>query len=276
MTGRSASLVRGWVDLYTRGLPAELRDGRRDEIAGDLWSQFEEAALIGRSERATANEILVRLVAGIPADISWRVAHGGEKPVEARQSDDTTGTVGLGWAAIVAGFGTTGLLLRYGEVLTSDILIWTGLVAYVALAVVLVGLALGFQDRLGRRAFVAASVGALCAVFAGVGLWPLMFALPFCSAPLLWDLASERILGRWAAWSHAITAGAVIVIFIGFALGGLQYQIPTLGALAFSIWFAYPLTWVLIGMSLIRRPSLRSVPRSPHKDAGYGVASAEG
>lgn len=252
MNGRSASLVRGWVDLYTRGLPAELRDGRRDEIAGDLWSQFEESALIGRSERATANEILVRLVAGIPADVSWRMAHRGEKPVEARPSDETTGTVGLGWAAIIAGFGITGLLLRYTEVLTSDILIWTGLAAYVALAVVLVGLALGFQDRLGRRANVAASVGALCAVFAGVGLWPLTFALPFCSAPLMWDLASERILGRWAAWWHAVTAGAVIVIVIGFALGGLQSQVPVLGGLAFSIWFAYPISWVLIGLSLIR------------------------
>lgn len=255
MSGRSAGLVRGWVDLYTRGLPGELRDGRRDEIAGDLWSQFEEAAVIGRSERATANEILVRLVAGIPADISWRMAHRGGKPEdaeEAKPSDDTTGTVGLGWTAIIAGVGLMGLLLRYSEVVTSDVLYWAGVVAEVALALVLAGLALGFQDRLGRRAIVAASVGALCAVLAAVGLWPLMFALPFCSAPLLWDLASERILGRWAAWSHAVTAGAVIVIFIGFALGGLQYQIPTLGALAFSIWFAYPLTWVLIGLSLIR------------------------
>lgn len=252
MSGRSASLVRGWVDLYTRGLPVELWDGRRDEIAGDLWSQFEEAALIGRSERATANEILVRLVAGIPADISWRMAHRGEKPVEARPADDTTGTVGLGWAAIFGGVGLTGLMLRYTEVVTSDVVYWAGVGAEVALALVLAGLALGFQDRLGRRAVVAASVGALCAVL-GVGLWPLMFALPFCSAPLLWDLASERILGRWAAWWHAVTACAVIVIFIGFALGGLRFQVPVLGGLAFSIWFAYPITWVLIGLSLIRR-----------------------
>lgn len=253
MSGRSAGLVRGWVDLYTRGLPAELRDGRRDEIAADLWSQFEEAAVIGRSERATATEILVRLLAGIPADVSWRMAHREGRSEEAKPSDDAIGTVGLGWAAIFAGAGLMGLLLRYSEVVTSDVLYWAGVVAEVALALVLAGLALGFQDRLGRRAIVAASVGALCAVFAAVGLWPLMFALPFCSAPLLWDLASERILGRWAAWSHAVTAGAVIVIFIGFALGGLQYQVPVLGGLAFGIWFAYPITWVLIGLSLIRR-----------------------
>lgn len=261
MSGRSAGIVRGWVDLYTRGLPAELRDGRRDEIAGDLWSQLEEAALIGRSDRATANEILVRLVAGIPADVSWRMAHRGEKPVEAKPSDDATGTVGLGWTAIFAGAGLMGLLLRYSEVVTSDFVYWVGVVAEVALGLVLAGLALGFQDRLGRRGLVAASAGALCAVFAGVGLWPLMFAIPFFSAPLLWDLAGERILGSWASWSHAVTAGAVTVIFIGFALGGLQFQIPILGALAFSIWFAYPLTWILIGLSLIRRT------KSPERSA---------
>jgi hypothetical protein len=115
---------------------------------------------------------------------------------------------------------------------------------------------------LGRRANVAASVGALCAVFAGVGLWPLMFALPFCSAPLLWELASVRILGRWAAWSHAVTAGAVIVIFIGFGLGGLHAQVPVLGGWAFAIWFAFPITWVLIGLSLIRRTVAPERPAS--------------
>lgn len=253
MNGRSARLVRGWVGLYTRGLPTELRDGRRDEIADDLWSQFEEGAVIGRSERATASEILVRLVTGIPADISWRMAHTSGNLEDGKPSDETTGTVGLGWTAIMAGVGLTGLMLRFTEVVTSDVLYWAGVSAEFALAVVLAGLALTFQDRLRRRALVAACVGALCAVLASVGLWPLMFALPFGSAPLLWDLANERILGRWAAWSHTLAAGAVVVIMIGFALGGLQAQVPVLGGLAFVIWFAHPLTWVLIGMALIRR-----------------------
>lgn len=252
MTGRSAGLVRGWVDLYTRGLPAELRDGRRDEIAGDLWSQFEEAAITGRSERTTENEILVRLVTGIPADISWRFAHRGGNPVVASLPDDTTGTVGLGLAAIVAGVGITGLLLRYAEVVTSNILIWTGSLAEIALAIVLAGLVGGFRDHLGRPAVVAASVGAICAGFAAIGAWPLMFALPICSAPLMWNLASARVLGRWAAWSHTISAGAMIVILFEMSLGP-QGQIPLVAPLSAAVAFAYPMTWVLIGLSLIRR-----------------------
>ena len=47
-----ADLVRGWVDLYTRGLPQELRAARRDEIADDLWCEQEEAAALGRSARS--------------------------------------------------------------------------------------------------------------------------------------------------------------------------------------------------------------------------------
>jgi hypothetical protein len=30
-----AAVVRGWVDLYTRGLPADLRAARRDEVDDD-------------------------------------------------------------------------------------------------------------------------------------------------------------------------------------------------------------------------------------------------
>ena len=252
MSGRSAGLVRGWVDLYTRGLAAELRDGRRDEIAGDLWSQFEEAAVIGRSERATENEILVRLVAGIPADISWRFAHRGGNPVEANLRDDTTGTVGLGLAAIVAGVGMTGLLLRFSEVVTWDTLIFTGMIGEIALALVFSGLVVAFRDRLSRPAAILGWVGAICALLAAFGAWPLGFALPICSAPLIWNLASARILGRWAAWSHAISAGTMVLIIFEISLGP-QRQIPLIAPLSAGVAFAYLMTWVPIGLSLIRR-----------------------
>lgn len=252
MSGRSASLVRGWVDFYTRGLPAELRDARRDEIASDLWSQFEEAAVTGRSERETANEMLVRLVAGIPADISWRIAHRGGNPVEATLPHDTTGTVGLGWTAIIAGVGITGLLLRFSEVLTWDTLIFTGMIGGIALALVFAGLVLGFRDRLSQPAAILAWVGAICASLAAFGVWPLGLALPICSAPLIWNLAGARILGRWAAWSQVITAGAMIVMIFEMTLGP-QGQIPLLAPLSVVVVFTYPMTWVLIGLSLIRR-----------------------
>jgi hypothetical protein len=68
-------LIRGWVDLYTRGMHAPARAARRDEIDDDVWCQHEEAVARGRSRRSLATEMLVRLVLGMPADLSWRLTH---------------------------------------------------------------------------------------------------------------------------------------------------------------------------------------------------------
>jgi hypothetical protein len=257
-----AAIVRGWVDLYTRGLPADERAARRDEIDDDLWCEHAEAAGAGRSARSLDTDLALRLMLGIPSDISWRFAHRTGNPTETNLPVYPPGTVGLGWAAIVAGVGLIGLLLRFSEAVTADILIGTGMIAEFALAAVLVGLALGFEDRLTKPAIVGASVGGICAALATFGAWPLMFALPLCSAPLIWNLASARILGRWAAWWHAISAGAMLMLIVGLALGGrLQGQVPVVIGLALGVWFAYPMSWVLIGVSLIRRtaPPGRSV-----------------
>ena len=80
----AARLVRGWVRLYTSGLPAEVRDGRREEIDGDLWEQVRDAMEIGRVPRYLRSDVLVRWLLGVPADLSWRVAqgahNGGDRP----------------------------------------------------------------------------------------------------------------------------------------------------------------------------------------------------
>ena len=71
----AAAVVRGWVELYTRGLAPELRDARRAEIESDLWAQAEEADYAGRGSNAVGVEMLTRLTLGIPADIGWRRSH---------------------------------------------------------------------------------------------------------------------------------------------------------------------------------------------------------
>ncbi len=72
----AARLVRGWVRLYTAGLPAGVRDGRREEIDGDLWEQVRDGAQIGRTPRYFRSDVLVRWLLGVPADLSWRVTKG--------------------------------------------------------------------------------------------------------------------------------------------------------------------------------------------------------
>src|SRR5262245_8337787 len=73
---RSASWVRRWVALYTRGLPADARRDRTDEVASDLWCQLADAEVSGEGA-ATGADILARLVLGIPADLRWRLDQPG-------------------------------------------------------------------------------------------------------------------------------------------------------------------------------------------------------
>lgn len=73
--GRAASLVRVWVRLYTRSLPAAVGSARQEEIASDVWEQREDARRASRSSAATAWAIAHRALAGVTADIGWRRAH---------------------------------------------------------------------------------------------------------------------------------------------------------------------------------------------------------
>src|SRR5689334_20634818 len=90
----SSAIVRTWTRLYTWRLPALARDTRRGEIESDLW----EFAHDRESERGVtrAVQVLARLIAGIPDDVSWRASHVtvGSTPMRA--------AISVGTAVIVA------------------------------------------------------------------------------------------------------------------------------------------------------------------------------
>ena len=98
-----ATLVRGWVDLYTRGLPADLRDARRDEVADDLWCEQDEAAAAGRSARSLDADLFRRLVFGMPADVSWRLAYRRAPTAASLARSSSMSTRALGTLAIMYG-----------------------------------------------------------------------------------------------------------------------------------------------------------------------------
>jgi hypothetical protein len=114
----AAALVRGWVGLYTRGLPAEVRDARRAEIESDLWSQTEEAEYLGQGASSVEIEMLARLVLGIPADIGWRQAHRRGNAATPRKeigmheprSRRLWTAVGAVWASLGIAFGVGGFI----------------------------------------------------------------------------------------------------------------------------------------------------------------------
>jgi hypothetical protein len=68
-------LARTWVALYTCGLPADCRDARRAEIRSDLWEQRHDGGHTGLGSNRTG--ALGRVLAGMPADVSWRIDEGG-------------------------------------------------------------------------------------------------------------------------------------------------------------------------------------------------------
>lgn len=75
----AATLTRTWVKAYTRGIPTELRDRRRAEVDSDLWEQSRDDRHGGRPRFETSLEIVVRLLLGVPADLSWRLEHTSPK-----------------------------------------------------------------------------------------------------------------------------------------------------------------------------------------------------
>lgn len=259
--GWAARLVRRWVGLYTRGLPVDVRDGRREEIDSDLWSQFEEARLIGRTDRSTNREILVRLLAGVPADVSWRLAHRGAEPK--RSNGDLNAAPGThvpAWLAIVGGVSSglsAALILAialitpsfriadaYRDVIPGIFVILLGAGGIIAISFAMAGLVLQFQERMNPMAAIAGSIGAMGGLFGAFG-GALAWLLWLASAFVVWNLAMAGILGRRLAAAHVVSAGFMMVA-VGLAVLNTAFSI----LLVFI--FPYAITLVAIGVSINR------------------------
>ena len=70
MTPLGDRAATAWTTFYTRGLPDETAERRREEIASDLFEHAHEAG----PTPAQQTEVLGRVLWGIPADLSWRRA----------------------------------------------------------------------------------------------------------------------------------------------------------------------------------------------------------
>jgi hypothetical protein len=254
MNGSSAAaLVRGWVRLYTRGLPAELRDARRDEVEDDLWCEHQEAAALGRPTRSLDADRVLRLLFGVPADISWRLTYRGSAAASSVEMSPAMNTRTLGVLALLASlsWGIMFILfIPFGEA------VWLGpfgvigvfgsVVAAIAFSGVAVGLAGRFQDRVGLLGAIGAPLVALGAVMSlGVTLVPLLVG----SAMLMWDLARIGIVSRLVPIVHLATA---IVFALAYVVGQPSIVDGAGRALFVGLLVPYLVTWVSIGVSLLR------------------------
>ena len=184
-TSRSAALVRRWVVLYTRGLPADVGDARREEIAADLWSQTHDAERVDGSAGAPAYDILERLLFGIWADITWRLEQGRRVRGRPVQRSLSTGTRIIAALAIVGGSALTATVILWA-VLTPEspanrpwatlvgtpwwpVLTILGDGGLVLLSVGLLGVVFRFNERLNGGVVVVGSLGGSGGLLAAIG-----------------------------------------------------------------------------------------------------------
>jgi hypothetical protein len=66
-----AALVALWVRLYTRNLPRPVAQRRIDEIDADLHDHIAHERADRTKERQIVLSIAVRMLRGLPADLSW-------------------------------------------------------------------------------------------------------------------------------------------------------------------------------------------------------------
>jgi hypothetical protein len=248
-----AGLVRGWVRVYTSGLPAELRDARRDEIDDDLWCQHEEAAALGRSARSLDADMVMRLLFGIPADLSWRLTYRGKPVASSLERSSSMSTRALGSSAIIAGLIWGLLFIAFIPLGES---VWTGaigvagvlgsLVAAIAFSTAAIGLAFRFQDRVGPLGGFGALLVTLGAITSMVGSVVLM---PIGSVLLMWDLARIGVVPWLISIAHV---AAAIVVGVGLVVAHPSIVDASTRALFVAILVPYVVSWIAVGVSLFR------------------------
>jgi hypothetical protein len=173
------ALTRAWTAIYTRGLPADLRAERREEIDCDLWEHQRLADLRRQPVTGTAVEILLRLLLGMPADIFWRFEAGAIARSErgTKVNDSAIMRIGLIVMALPLLFFAAngiGMLLGGGEFDSRQDQVLYGFVTGLAPLVGITGLWLcASQPRLGL-AMVVAGIVPICALF----YWMLFITVP--------------------------------------------------------------------------------------------------
>ena len=65
--------VRLWTKIYTSGLPSDVRETRRAEIASDVWHSVHDPDCDAPWKLAL--QMILRLLLGVPNDLGWRAEH---------------------------------------------------------------------------------------------------------------------------------------------------------------------------------------------------------
>ena len=99
----AARLTQRWVRAYTAHLDPDRRDTRRAELASDVWEHAAEARRRGVGSVRLNIQILRRLLAGMPADLSWRREPPAVTPVLAAPASEVAPAPSSPWMCRLRG-----------------------------------------------------------------------------------------------------------------------------------------------------------------------------
>jgi hypothetical protein len=197
---RAAAMAAWWVRCYTSGVAAEAAEGRRAEIASDVFEQRVHGSSIDAPPFAVTSSIVWRVVGGMPADLIWSrqqrvVSRGRPSEREVHVMSRTTRMARHGWwrlvaAAIVAFYAYAiigNLADDEGPYLSGTIACAVGAVAVVA--------GLGLHGSRRPVADVLLVVGLVPALLV-IWLWPVAVTALVVIVFALVDLADVRAVHR--------------------------------------------------------------------------------
>jgi hypothetical protein len=246
--------------MYTRGLPADVRQDRLIEIADDLWSQMQEAAGSRRSERSLAAEMVTRLVMGVPADLSWwleerrYLSQRSRIPMERRPAMSARVVSvfailgGIGWATWPILQAIVGWDWPPDDPLSSWLLFFSVVLGTWALTIATLGLVVGYQDRIRGPVAVVSTIGAVVGGLSFFGAYVAIVALPMATAILAWDLRRIGAFTSRLSWTHIVTAVLILIPIVALlANPSLLDNGAAIPWLALAI--PYGLSWIAIGWS---------------------------
>ena len=231
---RATAVARGWVRLYTLGLPGELRETRRAEIESDLWEHERDARDNGTPAVIAAMEIVLRALMGVPHDLSWRfdaihTRRGGHLDRRVLTMALSQGQIRwMGLAGVLGGVlwaGTFLVPLDPGAVVRGY--------GHIALSILFIAGLLAFYAHQRERANRAGRVG-FAVLLASFVAW---FAMNVLGTVFGVDGRTLAMNVLALTWVFLLPPGFVL---LGIGLKGAARVVPLAIGCAFLAWLLVP------------------------------------
>lgn len=134
--------------------------------------------------------------------------------------------------------------------------VFASFVAFGGLAIAIWGLIGVYNERMAGPVAVVGAVGGLGSAMAAFGAIGAFILLPIGSTPVVLDLARHHVMGPALAIGHAVAAVAVMILLVQVIVTGTPVGSPSI-----YLVLLYPLTWLGIGISLLRGQPVIDEPK---------------